>query len=81
MNKYLVFTSEYEAILAEQKISENMGFPTKNTQCWANYKKAYNDNLWYFVAPESKFLEGVNINFQTVTNIDNFREPISIDLG
>ena len=81
MNEYLVFTSEYEAILVEQKISENMGFPTANTLRWADVRKAYNDTLWYFIAPANQFLVGVNINFQTVTNIDNFIEPFEIDLG
>lgn len=77
--KYLVFTSEQDAILAEKKICEKMGFPTENTTCWAEVRKAYNDNLWFFISPETQFLEGLNINYQTVTNINNFVEPI--DLG
>ena len=81
MNEYLVFTSEYEAILVEQKISENMGFPTANTLRWADVRKAYNDTLWYFIAPAKQFLAGIDINFQTVTNIDTFIEPFEIDLG
>ena len=79
MNEYLVFTNEQDAILAEKKIAEKMGFPTENTHCWAEVRKAYNDTLWFFISPETQFLVGLNINYQTVTNINNFVEPI--DLG
>lgn len=79
MNEYLVFTNEQDAILAEAKISEKMGFPTENTKCWADVRKAYNDNLWFFIAPANEFLMGLDVNFQTVTDINNFIEKI--DLG
>ena len=81
MKKYLVFTSEQYAKLAEQKISEKMGFPTENTTCWAIPTKAYNDNLWFFISPAVEFLVGLDINYQVVTNIKSFIEPIEIDLG
>ena len=79
MNKYLVFTNQQDAMLAEKKIAEKMGFPTENTTCWAIPTKAYNDNLWFFISPAVEFLVGLNINYQTVTNINNFIEKI--DLG
>lgn len=80
-NTYLVFTKEQDATLAEQKISEKMGFPTENTTCWAIPTKAYNDNLWFFISPAVEFLVGLDINYQVVTSIDNFIAPFEIDLG
>lgn len=77
MKKYLIFTSEHEALLAEQKISEKMSFPTENTKRWADVRKAYNDTLWFFIAPLPLFLEGLDVNYQTVTSIDNFIEKIA----
>ncbi len=72
MNEYLVFTNEQDAIIAEQKISEKMGFPSGNTTCWAEVRKSYNDNLWFFISPEKHFLENLDINYQTITNITSF---------
>ena len=80
MNQYLVFTSEQDAILAEKKICEKMGFPTENTKCWAEVRKAYKDNLWFFISPANQFLVGIDTNFQTVTNIDNFIEPFEFEI-
>lgn len=72
MKAYLIFTKKQDAILAEKRISEKMGFPSGNTTCWAIPTKACNDDLWFFISPAVEFLENLNLNYQTITDISSF---------
>ena len=61
----LTFTSEQVATIAQQQISDNMSYPKVSkqgkqvTELWANIYRAVNGELWFFVEPESKYMNNV----------------------
>lgn len=78
---YLTSTNETSIINAEQKITENCGFPFEDTDKWADVTKAYNQNLWFIKKPtgynystlslsESEMMDGVDLTNITEEELD-----------
>jgi len=60
---YLIFFTENKANEALDKINANMGFPDgKGTETWAKVAKAHEQEIWYFIAPKSVYLQGAEVD-------------------
>jgi hypothetical protein len=57
---YLIFFTQSKANEALDRINANMDLPDgKGTETWAKVEKAHEQEIWYFIAPKSVYLEGV----------------------
>lgn len=75
MVTYLIFISEKAATHALATISRNMKLPTKYTLSFAEVQKAYDKDIWYFVAPEPRYLVNVRRNYYFLSNISSLLPP------
>ncbi len=75
MVTYLIFISEKAATHAQATISRNMNLPTKYTLSFADVQKAYDKDIWYFPAPEIRYLVNVRRNYTFLSNIQSLLPP------
>lgn len=60
---WFIFNEREKAQNALDQINANMGFPDgKGTETWAEIQQAHEKDLWFFVAPDEKYLQNVNFD-------------------
>lgn len=68
--KYLMSENESDAFAALNKINTNCGFPNEDAQTWANFMKAYEQDIWFFSNPPPEGYEGQHHQFTYDQMID-----------